>query len=81
MPRHLVLFLVIGQADLTAVATRKPDSVTDMFLTAAAQEVVFRRELLLARLRARGALALEVSARLSTTLVNAYLDIKQRNRL
>ena len=81
MPRHLVLFLVIGQPDLTAVATRRPDSVTDMFLMAAAQEVVYRRELLLARLRARGALALEVSARLSPTLVNAYLDIKQRNRL
>jgi uncharacterized protein (DUF58 family) len=81
MPRHLVLFLVIGQPDLAAVATRKPESVTDMFLTAAAQEVVYRRELLLARLRARGALALEVSARLSPTLVNAYLDIKQRSRL
>jgi uncharacterized protein (DUF58 family) len=81
MPRHLVLFLVIGQPDLTAVATRKPGSASDMFLTAAAQEVVHRRELLLARLRARGALALEVSAGWSPALVNAYLEIKQRNRL
>jgi uncharacterized protein (DUF58 family) len=81
MPRHLVLFLVIGQPDLTAVATRKPGSASEMFLTAAAQEVLYRRELLLARLRARGALALEVSAGLSPALVNAYLEIKQRNRL
>jgi uncharacterized protein (DUF58 family) len=81
MPRHLVLFLVIGQPDLSAVAMRKPASASDMFLTAAAQEVVHRRELLIARLRARGALALEVSAGLSPALVNAYLEIKQRNRL
>jgi len=81
MPRHLVLFLVIGQPDLAAVATRKPDSASEMFLTAAAQEVVHRRELLLARLRARGAMAIEASAGLSLGLVNAYLEIKQRNRL
>ena len=82
MPRHLVLLVVIGQADLNALATRKPESVQEMYETAAAQEVVHRREVLLARLRERGALALESSSsQLSPTLVNSYLTIKQRSQL
>ena len=82
MPRHLVLFIVIGQADLNLLAARKPESVGEMYETAAAQEVVHRRELLLARLRERGALALETSSsQLSPALVNAYLAIKQRSQL
>ncbi len=80
--RHLVLFIVIGQPDLNQLAARKPESVDQMYETAAAQEVVHRRELLLARLRERGALALETSSgKLSPTLVNSYLEIKQRDQL
>ncbi len=61
---------------------RKPENVDQMYETAAAQEVVHRRELLLARLRERGALALETSSgKLSSTLVNSYLEIKQRDQL
>jgi uncharacterized protein (DUF58 family) len=81
MPRHLVLFVVVGQPDLLAAAQQRPEDVREMYRTAAAQEVVYRRELLLARLRARGALALEATSRLSPVLVNAYLEIKLRNRL
>jgi uncharacterized protein (DUF58 family) len=82
MPRHLVLFVVIGQPDLNQLAARRPESVDQMYETAAAQEVVHRRELLLARLRERGALALETSSgKLSPTLVNSYLEIKQRDQL
>jgi len=44
--------------------------------------MVHRRELLLARLRERGALAMEVSSgTVSAVLVNAYLQIKERNQL
>src|SRR5450432_314741 len=82
MPRHLVLFVVIGQSDLNELAAREPGDVDAMYETAAAQEVVHRRELLLARLRERGALALETSSsKLSTTVVNSYLEIKQRSQL
>ena len=53
-----------------------------MYRTTAAQETLHRRELLLGKLRQRGALAVEVtSAAASVTLVNSYLDIKQRNLL
>jgi uncharacterized protein (DUF58 family) len=82
MPRHLVLFVVIGQPDLGELAAQQPQDEEQMFQIAAAQEVIHRRELLLARLRERGALALEVSSgSLSPTLVNSYLEVKQRNQL
>jgi uncharacterized protein (DUF58 family) len=80
--RHLVLFVVIGQPDLAALASSEPDSVTNMYRTTAAQEALLRREVLLAKLRQRGALAVEVSsAAASVTVVNSYLDVKQRNLL
>ncbi len=80
--RHLVLFVVIGQPDLTALAASEPDSVTAMYRTTAAQETLHRREVMLAKLRQRGALAVEVSsAAASVTVVNSYLDVKQRNLL
>jgi uncharacterized protein (DUF58 family) len=82
MPRHLVLFVVIGQPDLGELASKTPRSESEMYQVAAAQETVHRRELLLARLRERGALAMEVSSgAVSPALVNAYLQIKERNQL
>jgi hypothetical protein len=82
MPRHLVLFVVIGQPDLGNLASKTPRSESEMYQVAAAQEMVHRRELLLARLRERGALAMEVSSgAVSPVLVNAYLQIKERNQL
>ena len=82
MPRHLVLFVAIGQPDLGELAATRAENVQQMFQVAAAQEMVHRRELLLARLRERGALALEVnSGSVSPVLVNSYLQIKERNQL
>lgn len=82
MPRHLVLFMVIGQPDLRELAAKTPQSEREMYQVAAAQEMIHRRELLLARLRERGALAMEVnSGSISPALVNSYLQIKQRNQL
>ena len=80
--RHLVLFVVIGQPDLDATARKEPGSVSEMFLTTAAQEMVHRREVMLATLRQRGALAIEASSStVSAMLVNSYLDVKQRSML
>lgn len=82
MPKHLVLFVVIGQPDLGELSAKRPQSETEMYQVAAAQEMVHRRELLLARLRERGALALEVNTGvISAALVNSYLQIKERNQL
>jgi uncharacterized protein (DUF58 family) len=82
MPKHLVLFVVIGQPDLGELASKRPVSETEMYQVAAAQEMVHRREMLLARLRERGALAIEAnSGPISPALVNSYLQIKERNQL
>ena len=80
--RHLVLFVVIGQPDLAALAASEADSVTNMYRMTAAQEALHRREVLLAKLRQRGVLTVEVnSGAASATVVNSYLDVKQRNLL
>jgi uncharacterized protein (DUF58 family) len=80
--RHLVLFIVIGQPDLAEAAAREPRTVAELYQTTAAQEMLLRREFLLARLRQQGALAAEVnSAAASAAVVSSYLEVKERNLL
>jgi len=82
LSRHLVILVVIGQKDLGEMSAKKPDSISQMYLTAAAHETIHRREVLLAGLRQRGALALEVdTAQTSLAAVNSYLEVKERNLL
>ncbi len=82
LSRHLLIFLVMGQPDLNAKAGEQPENVGEMYQSVAAQEVVYRRELLLGRLKERGALAMEVSPhQFSTTLLNQYLFVKERSLL
>jgi uncharacterized protein (DUF58 family) len=78
--RHVLLFTVIGQPDLRALLETRPESDRDMFRYAAAQEIAHRRDLLLRTLRQQGALTLEVEpSRLSSAVVNRYLEVKERN--
>jgi len=80
--RHLLIFLAIGQPDLERVAQRRPENSEDMFESMAALDMVQRRELLIARLREHGALALEVTPQtLSTSLLNQYLAVKEQSLL
>jgi uncharacterized protein (DUF58 family) len=78
--RHLVLFGVISQPELNALGRAIPNNVREMYEHAAAIEMIHRRELLLSRLRQQGILALELPpGTLATTVVNRYLDIKERS--
>ena len=80
--RHLVMFAAVSQPDLTALAQAIPQSEEAMFRHAAAQEIVQRRELLIRGLRRSGVLALEqYPGSLTSSLVNQYLEIKDRGRL
>jgi uncharacterized protein (DUF58 family) len=80
LSKHLLLFTVVAQTDLLALAAKYPENEQEMFEVAAAQELAHRREALIGRIRTRGALALEISpSRLTTTLVNQYLEVKERN--
>src|SRR5580765_2587878 len=80
LSKHLLLFTVIAQTDLNELASRTPESAEEMYEVAAAQEMVHRREGLIGKVRNKGALALEISpSRLTTELVNQYLEVKERN--
>jgi len=82
LSRHLVLFMVIGQPDLGRMALRRPESPQQMFESVAAIDMVQRRELLLAKLRERGALAMEITPnQLSAAVLNHYLTVKERSLL
>jgi uncharacterized protein (DUF58 family) len=80
--RHLVLFAAMAQPDLNALAAATPKSKDEMYRHAAALEIVQRRDLLLRSLRQHGVLTLEVMPEmLASSIVNQYLDIKERNLL
>ncbi|MGH9733347.1 MAG: DUF58 domain-containing protein [Candidatus Acidiferrales bacterium] len=78
--RHVLLFTVIGEPDLRALLEARPESDRGMFRYAAAQEIAHRRDLLLRMLRQQGALTIEVEpSRLSSAVVNRYLQVKERS--
>ncbi|HJX85001.1 MAG TPA: DUF58 domain-containing protein, partial [Candidatus Angelobacter sp.] len=80
LSKHLLLFVAIAQMDLQNLADSYPNDARHMYEVVAAQEMVHRREMLITRVRNRGALALEVNPdRLTTTVVNQYLQIKERS--
>ena len=80
--RHLVVFTAMNQPDLTALADAIPRTIAEMYRHAAALEIAQRRDLLLRSLRQRGVFAAELApGRLATSIVNQYLDIKERNLL
>ena len=80
--RHLVVFAAMNQPDLTTLAETTPRNREEMYRHAAALEIAHRRDLLLRGLRQRGVFAFElVPGLLASSLVNQYLDIKERNLL
>ena len=82
LPQHLVLFAVVGEPELRALAAQRPESPTQMYQYVAAQEIIQRREILLRRMREQGALAMEfLPGRLSSEIVNQYLQIKSKGLL
>jgi uncharacterized protein (DUF58 family) len=80
--RHLVIFAAMNQPDLTALAAATPQTAGEMYRHAAALEIAHRRDLLLRGLRQRGVFAFElIPGLLASSLINQYLDIKERSLL
>lgn len=78
MRRHLVLFVVPIHEEMAAFVAERPKNAAQMFERAAAQEMLHRREVLLAELRSRGALTVEApAAGLATAALNRYLEVKE----
>jgi uncharacterized protein (DUF58 family) len=77
--RHVLLFVAMAQPDVDAIAKGRPKNVEQMFRASAAQELMMRRELLLARLREQGALTLDLDPdKLTSAVLNQYLKVKER---
>jgi uncharacterized protein (DUF58 family) len=82
MRRHLLLFIVPAPEEMLALVASTPENAAQMFERTAAQEMLQRREVLLAGLRSRGALTLQTpSAKLSASVLNRYLAIKEGSLL
>lgn len=80
--RHLVIFAAVADPDLNQMANEEPTSADSVFESAAAMDVLHRREKLIAALRGRGAHTIEVSTEdLSTAIVNEFLSVRERNLL
>jgi uncharacterized protein (DUF58 family) len=82
VPAHVLLFAVMRPLDLARLAAQEPADARDLYRIMAAQEMSERRARLLADLRQRGALAVEVpSADLTGVIIDRYLGVKDRNLL
>ena len=80
--RHLIVFAAMGQPDLNALAAATPETTEDMYRHVAALEIAERRSALLGALRQRGVLVLELMpGMLASSLVNQYMDVKERGLL
>jgi uncharacterized protein (DUF58 family) len=80
--RHLVVFAAMSQPDLAALASATPANTEEMYRHTAALEIAQRRDVLMRALRQQGIFAFELApGLLASSLVNQYLDVKERNLL
>ena len=79
-PRHVVIFAVLHDPELAALAASSPATPSEMYRVLAAQESADRRALQLRSVRQRGVLAVDVPpGDLVPALVNQYLTVKERS--
>jgi uncharacterized protein (DUF58 family) len=80
--RHVVLFVALRDPALAATAGAAPTTLLDLNRAVVAGGLVREREIVLRRLRRQGILPLDAApGEVSPRLVNAYLDIKRRERI
>jgi uncharacterized protein (DUF58 family) len=81
-PRHLPLFIAIGDPEITDWREKPLQEEEDLYRKAVAAELLESREEALRELTSRGALVLDVPPReLTLKSVNKYLEIKGRGLL
>ena len=82
LPQHVPLVIAVSDPSVTEIAQALPASGAEAFDSAVAGEMIQERRDILKRLRAKGALVLDVApGELSAAVVNKYLEIKARNLL
>jgi uncharacterized protein (DUF58 family) len=81
-PRHLPLVVTIGDRDLNTAVNKVPDSLQEVFIQSAAEEIIYQREAALRLVETQGGLALDVTAAtLAPRLLQTYLKVKERGLL
>lgn len=81
-PRHLPLVATIGDRDLNAMVSAKPDDIREVFRQSAAEEIIHQRESALRLVESLGGLALDVTTQtLGPKLLESYLRVKERGLL
>jgi uncharacterized protein (DUF58 family) len=81
-PRHLPLVATMSDPTLHEAAVRRPETDEELFERAAASSVLMDREMALAALRGGGAIVVERPAgELTVSVVNQYLELKERLRV
>ena len=81
-PRHLPLVATIGDRDLNATVSRKPENIEEVFTQSAAEEIIHQREAALRSVESLGGLALDVTTQtLAPRLLETYLRVKERGLL
>lgn len=82
LKRHLVLFVVMRDAELEDLTLVEPDSAEDVSRAVVAGTLLREREAVIARLRRMGAHIVDAPAsQVGPDVVNAYLDLKRRDLL
>jgi uncharacterized protein (DUF58 family) len=80
--RHLLIFATMADAEVNSLASRRGETADEIFDSAAAMDVLHRRERLMASLRGRGARTIEVrSEQLAREIVKEYIALKERELL
>ncbi|HZK99684.1 MAG TPA: DUF58 domain-containing protein, partial [Caulobacteraceae bacterium] len=78
--RHLILFVVMRDEELEAIARHEPIEADDVSRAVTAAALLKERELVVGRLRRMGAHIVDAPAEsIGPALISAYLDLKRRD--
>ena len=80
--KHLVLFLMINDAELSSIADQRPDTIDALAESVTADALINEKQLVITRLKHMGVDVIEADyTDIGTHLLNAYLRIKKRGAL
>ncbi len=80
--KHLVLFVVLEDRELTSIIDKSPESAEDVARAVTAQNLLAQKKLVVTRLRHMGIDVIEGAHQdIGTRLINSYLNIKRRGSL
>lgn len=81
-PRHLPLIVTIGDRDLNLAVSQVPETIREVFVQSASEEIIHQRQAALKMMESQGCLTLDVTAAsLAPKLLETYLKVKERGLL